>query len=116
MTLLNGGDVTDEVYNQLCAPYSPKQVADLSIAVAEINACCSIPPVAFRNSPDRPAAGLEVSTAADHLKMAIQTARFNLKSISWKTGTYRQANPVRLALNLPEPIPISSAAGLTQSP
>jgi len=50
LTLLKGGDVPDDVYAEVCAHFSTKEVADLSFAVAEINAwnrlmiCSRTPP------------------------------------------------------------------------
>ena len=50
MTHLVGGDVPDHVYEQACAQFSTKELADLSFAVAEINAwnrlmvCSRTPP------------------------------------------------------------------------
>jgi len=50
LTLLKGGDVSDDVYAQACAHFSTKEIADLSFAVAEINAwnrlmiCSRTPP------------------------------------------------------------------------
>jgi len=38
LTLLTGGDVPDVVYTELRAHFSDREVADLSFAVAEINA------------------------------------------------------------------------------
>ena len=38
LTLLAGGQVADDVYKQMCEQYSTKEIADLSFAVAEINA------------------------------------------------------------------------------
>jgi DNA-binding CsgD family transcriptional regulator len=50
---------------------------------------------------DMLAAGKELKSAADHLKMSEQTARTHLKSIFQKTGTNRQTDLVRLILGLP---------------
>ncbi|MGH9445112.1 MAG: hypothetical protein ACRD3O_05210 [Terriglobia bacterium] len=50
---------------------------------------------------DMLAGGKELTVAADHLKITVQTARFHLKSIFQKTGTNRQTNLVRLILGLP---------------
>jgi AhpD family alkylhydroperoxidase len=50
MTHLSGGEVADDVYAQVCAQFSTKEIADLSFAVAEINAwnrlmiCSRTPP------------------------------------------------------------------------
>jgi AhpD family alkylhydroperoxidase len=50
LTVLKDGDVPDAIYEELCRHYSPKEVADLSFAVAEINAwnrlmiCSRTPP------------------------------------------------------------------------
>ena len=50
MTYLTGGDIPDEVYEQACAQFDTKEIADLSFAVAEINAwnrlmvCSRTPP------------------------------------------------------------------------
>lgn len=50
MTLLVGGEVPDAVYAQVSARFSSKEIADLSFAVAEINAwnrlmiCSRTPP------------------------------------------------------------------------
>ncbi len=50
MTYLAGGDVPDPIYEQACAQFSIKEIADLSLAVAEINAwnrlmvCSRTPP------------------------------------------------------------------------
>ncbi len=50
MTSLVGGDVPDPVYEQACEQFSTKEIADLSFAVAEINAwnrlmvCSRTPP------------------------------------------------------------------------
>lgn len=50
MTHLIHGDVPDDVYAQACAQFSTKEIADLSFAVAEINAwnrlmvCSRTPP------------------------------------------------------------------------
>jgi AhpD family alkylhydroperoxidase len=38
MTHLIGGDVPDHIYEQACEQFSMKEIADLSFAVAEINA------------------------------------------------------------------------------
>lgn len=51
LTHLNGGDVPDAVYEQVAAQFSTKEIADLSLAVAEINAwnrlmaCSRTPPM-----------------------------------------------------------------------
>jgi len=39
LTRLTGGDVSNEVYGEMRQHFSEKEVADLSFAVAEINAC-----------------------------------------------------------------------------
>lgn len=50
VTYLPGGDVPDDVYAQVCDQFSTKEIADLSFAVAEINAwnrlmvCSRTPP------------------------------------------------------------------------
>lgn len=50
MTYLTGGDVPDNVYAPLCDEFTAKEIADLSFAVAEINAwnrlmaCSRTPP------------------------------------------------------------------------
>jgi AhpD family alkylhydroperoxidase len=50
MTCLTNGDVPDPVYQQACEQFSMKEIADLSFAVAEINAwnrlmvCSRTPP------------------------------------------------------------------------
>ena len=50
LTWLSGGDVSDAVYSEICQHFSEKEVADLSFAVAEINAwnrlmiCTRTPP------------------------------------------------------------------------
>lgn len=50
MTSLVGGDVPDHVYDQACEQFTTKEIADLSFAVAEINAwnrlmiCSRTPP------------------------------------------------------------------------
>lgn len=50
MTHLVGGDVPDHIYEQACEQFSTKELADLSFAVAEINAwnrlmvCSRTPP------------------------------------------------------------------------
>jgi len=50
VTLLTGGDVPDNVYAEVCVQFSTKEIADLSFAVAEINAwnrlmlCTRTPP------------------------------------------------------------------------
>jgi AhpD family alkylhydroperoxidase len=50
VTLLTGGDVPDNVYTEACGQFSTKEIADLSFAVAEINAwnrlmaCTRTPP------------------------------------------------------------------------
>jgi AhpD family alkylhydroperoxidase len=50
MTHLIGGDVPDHIYAQACEQFSMKEIADLSFAVAEINAwnrlmvCSRTPP------------------------------------------------------------------------
>lgn len=50
MTVLKDGDVPDAVYEQVCAQFTPREIADLSFAVAEINAwnrlmvCSRTPP------------------------------------------------------------------------
>jgi AhpD family alkylhydroperoxidase len=50
LTRLTGGEVSDDVYNQICSQFSTKEIADLSFAVAEINAwnrlmiCSRTPP------------------------------------------------------------------------
>jgi AhpD family alkylhydroperoxidase len=50
MTSLVGGDVPDPIYEQACEQFSTKEIADLSFAVAEINAwnrlmvCSRTPP------------------------------------------------------------------------
>jgi AhpD family alkylhydroperoxidase len=50
MTSLVGGDVPDHVYEQACEQFSPKEIANLSFAVSEINAwnplmvCSRTPP------------------------------------------------------------------------
>ena len=38
MTYLVGGDVPDAIYEQACAQFETKEIADLAFAVAEINA------------------------------------------------------------------------------
>lgn len=38
MTYLTNGDVPDQIYEQACEQFSEKELADLSFAVAEINA------------------------------------------------------------------------------
>jgi AhpD family alkylhydroperoxidase len=38
MTYLTNGDVPDHIYEQACEQFSEKEIADLSFAVAEINA------------------------------------------------------------------------------
>jgi DNA-binding CsgD family transcriptional regulator len=50
---------------------------------------------------DMLAAGTELTLAAEHLKITVQTARFHLKAIFQKTGTNRQTDLVRLILGLP---------------
>jgi AhpD family alkylhydroperoxidase len=51
MTHLKDGDVPDSIYEPLCQQFSTKEIADLSFAVAEINAwnrlmvCSRTPPV-----------------------------------------------------------------------
>jgi DNA-binding CsgD family transcriptional regulator len=61
----------------------------------------------FRLSPvearltDLVAGGVELATAAEQLRMSIQTARFHLKSIFRKTGSSRQVDLVRLVLSIP---------------
>ena len=50
MTHLANGDVPDDTYEQACEQFSVKEIADLSFAVAEINAwnrlmvCSRTPP------------------------------------------------------------------------
>jgi len=50
LTYLKNGDVPDEVYAEVCSQFSEKEIADLSFAVAEINAwnrlmvCTRTPP------------------------------------------------------------------------
>jgi AhpD family alkylhydroperoxidase len=50
MTSLTNGDVPDHIYEQVCDQFSTKEIADLSFAVAEINAwnrlmiCSRTPP------------------------------------------------------------------------
>jgi len=50
LTQLTGGDVSDAVYTEVCRHFSEKELADLSFAVAEINAwnrlmiCTRTPP------------------------------------------------------------------------
>jgi AhpD family alkylhydroperoxidase len=50
LSYLTGGDVSDEVYGQVCEQFTTKEIADLSFAVAEINAwnrlmiCSRTPP------------------------------------------------------------------------
>ena len=49
MTHLKDGDVPDSIYEPLCQQFSTKEMADLSFAVAEINAwnrlmVCSLTP------------------------------------------------------------------------
>ncbi len=50
ITVLNHGDVPDAVYAEVCAVFSAKEIADLSFAIAEINAwnrlmaCSRTPP------------------------------------------------------------------------
>jgi AhpD family alkylhydroperoxidase len=49
MTRLADGGVPDDIYTQVCAQFSTKEIADLSFAVAEINAwnrlmVCSLTP------------------------------------------------------------------------
>ena len=56
LTRLTGGDVSDEVYSAICQYFSEKEVADLSFAVAEINAwnrlmICTRTPPQFGSSP-----------------------------------------------------------------
>ena len=46
-------------------------------------------------------AGLELKTAAEHLRLTQNTARFHLKAIFRKTATRSQSNLIRLALSLP---------------
>jgi len=50
MTHLTGGDVSDDVYAQVCSQFSTKEFADLSFAVVEINAR-SRPMVCSQMSP-----------------------------------------------------------------
>jgi DNA-binding CsgD family transcriptional regulator len=50
---------------------------------------------------DRLAQGEELATAADHMGMTVETARFHLKTVFRKTGTSRQTDLVRLVLGLP---------------
>jgi len=45
--------------------------------------------------------GLDVATAAEQLKMTVETARFHLKTIFRKTGARRQSDLMRLVLGLP---------------
>jgi len=51
MTALVGGDVPDPIYEQACEQFTTKEIADLSFAVAEINAwnrlmvCSRTPPL-----------------------------------------------------------------------
>jgi DNA-binding CsgD family transcriptional regulator len=45
--------------------------------------------------------GMEVRAVADHLGITIETARFHLKRVLFKTGTHRQTELVRLMLSLP---------------
>jgi DNA-binding CsgD family transcriptional regulator len=47
------------------------------------------------------AAGHEVATAADHLRLKAETVRFHLKSIFRKTATHRQSDLVRLVIGIP---------------
>jgi len=55
LTRLSGATVSDEVYAQLEAQFSPKEIADLSFAVAEINAWNRLM-VASRTPPEFAAA------------------------------------------------------------
>lgn len=50
---------------------------------------------------DELAAGTELQTAAQHMRLTVHTARFHLKSIFRKTGVNRQNELVRLVLGLP---------------
>ena len=52
------------------------------------------------------AAGIDLSTVANQLRLKIETARFHLKSVFRKTGTHRQSDLVRLVLSIPaSPLP-----------
>jgi len=53
------------------------------------------------------AGGVELSAAAEQLRMSTQTARFHLKSIFRKTGLKRQVDLVRLLLSLPGEVPMA---------
>jgi alkylhydroperoxidase family enzyme len=50
VTLLTGGDVPDNIYAEVSSQFSTKEIADLSFAIAEINAwnrlmmCTRTPP------------------------------------------------------------------------
>lgn len=44
---------------------------------------------------------VDLSTAADHLRMSTETPRFHLKSVFKKTGARRQSDLIKLVLNLP---------------
>jgi DNA-binding CsgD family transcriptional regulator len=50
------------------------------------------------------AGGVELSAAAEQLRMSTQTARFHLKSIFRRTGLGRQVDLVRLVLSLPSEV------------
>jgi DNA-binding CsgD family transcriptional regulator len=50
---------------------------------------------------DHLAAGVELQSAAERLRLTVQTARFHLKAIFRKTETNRQTDLVRLILGLP---------------
>jgi DNA-binding CsgD family transcriptional regulator len=45
--------------------------------------------------------GHEVASAADLMRITVETARFHLKAIFRKTGTARQSHLIRLVLELP---------------
>lgn len=57
MTCLVGGDVPDHIYERACEQFSEKEIADLSLAVAEINAwnrlmiCSRTPPQVATEKP-----------------------------------------------------------------
>lgn len=48
------------------------------------------------------ASGIEVTAAAEYLRMSTLTARFHLSSVFRKTGMRRQSDLIRLVLNLPD--------------
>jgi len=85
----------------------PRQSTVCSRPTANERACifdhtCFVMPISIGIPVgDLLAAGFELVSAAERLRMSSTTARFHLKSIFRKTGLNRQVDLVRLLLSLP---------------